>query len=394
MIGISKLYCGTVESSDILRYGRQSSRLPSHLLQFSEDKRPVVILNITRRCNLHCVHCYARSDGSAADGEMTTAEIRGVLDGLAAYGCPVTLFSGGEPLLHQDIAELARHAVSAGMRAVISTNGTLITPAMAEKLAAVGLSYIGTSIDGIPETHDRFRGMKGAFDRSIQGLRNAKAAGIKTGVRFTITRGNMRDIPAIFDILEREGIPRICFYHLVYSGRGETLREEALSHAETRRTVDEIIDRTSQIHRKGNPIEVLTVDNHCDGPYLYLRMARENPVRAAETLELLRFNGGNSSGLGVAAISWNGDVLPDQFWRSHVLGNVRERAFKEIWTDRDNRFLMQLKDKKKHVTGRCSRCRFLDICGGNLRARAEAVTGDLWSPDPACYLTDEEIGIE
>jgi len=325
---------------------------------------------------------------------MTTAEIRKVLDGLAAYGCPVTLFSGGEPLLHPDIAELARYAVNAGMRAVISTNGTLITLAMAEKLAAVGLSYIGTSIDGIPETHDRFRGMRGAFDRSIQGLRNAKAAGIKTGVRFTITRGNMRDIPVIFDMLEREGIPRICFYHLVYSGRGESLREEALSHAETRRTVDEIIDRTSQIHRKGNPIEVLTVDNHCDGPYLYLRMVKENPARAAETLELLRFNGGNSSGLGVAAISWNGDVHPDQFWRSHVLGNVRERAFKEIWTDRDNRFLMQLKDKKKHVTGRCSRCRFLDICGGNLRVRAEAVTGDIWSPDPACYLTDEEIGID
>ncbi len=394
MIGISKLYCGSVEASDVLRYGRHSSKLPSHLLQFSEDKRPVVIMNITRRCNLRCVHCYAGSDGSMAPDEMTTPELRRVLDSLAEFGCPVALFSGGEPLLHPDIVELARHAVNAGMRAVISTNGTLITPETAERLATVGLSYIGTSLDGGPETHDRFRGVSGAFDRAMQGLRNARAAGIKTGVRFTLTRRNIEEIPRVFDILEREGIPRICFYHLVYSGRGEHLREEALSHEASRRAVDEIIDRTARLHRNGTTLEVLTVDNHCDGPYLYLRLLRENPERAAEVLRLLRFNGGNSSGLGVAAISWDGAVHPDQFWRTRVLGNVRERSFREIWTDPENEFLMQLKDKRSHVTGRCARCRFLDICGGNLRARAETADGDLWASDPACYLTDKEIGIE
>lgn len=394
MIGISKLYCGTVEASDVLRYGRHSSRLPSHLLQFSEDKRPVVIMNITRRCNLNCVHCYSRSDASAADGEMSTTELMRVIDDLAAFGCPVALFSGGEPLLHPDIVELARHAVRSGMRAVISTNGTLITPALAEKLATVGLSYIGTSLDGGPEIHDRFRGMDGAFDRAIEGLRAARAAGIKTGVRFTITRRNVPEIPAVFDILAREGIPRICFYHLVYSGRGESLREEALTHEESRRAVDTIITRTAALHRGGNPVEVLTVDNHCDGPYLYLRLLRENPERAAEVLELLRFNGGNSSGQGVASISWNGAVHPDQFWRTRILGDVRERPFGDIWTDTGNEFLMMLKDKKRHVTGRCARCRFLDICGGNLRVRAEAADGDPWAPDPACYLTDGEISGE
>lgn len=392
MIGISKLYCGTVEASDVLRYGRHSSRLPSHLLQFSEDKRPVVIMNITRRCNLRCIHCYSRSDGSSADYEMTTAELHLVLDDLAAFKCPVALFSGGEPLLHPDIVELARHAVGAGMRAVISTNGTLITPALAESLATIGLSYIGTSLDGGPDTHDHFRGSAGAFGRALEGLRNARAAGIKTGVRFTITRRNAPEIPEVFDILEREGIPRICFYHLVSSGRGEQLSAETLSHEETRGVVDGIIDRTAHLHRNGNPVEVLTVDNHCDGPYLYLRLLRENPSRAAEVLELLRFNGGNSSGHGVSAVSWDGSVHPDQFWRSRVLGNVRERPFGDIWTDRSNGFLMQLKDKKSHITGRCARCRFLEICGGNLRARAEAATGDPWAPDPACYLSDEEIG--
>lgn len=393
MIGISKLYCGTVEASDVLRYGRHSSRLPSHLLQFSEDKRPVVIMNITRRCNLHCVHCYSGSDGNAAPDEMTTAELHRVLDDLAEFGCPVALFSGGEPLLHPDIVELARHAVSAGMRAVISTNGTLITPETAERLATVGLSYIGTSLDGGMEIHDRFRGVAGAFDRALQGLRNAKAAGIKTGVRFTLTRRNVEEIPHVFDILEREGIPRICFYHLVYSGRGEHLREEALSHEASRCAVNEIIDHTARLHHNGTPMEVLTVDNHCDGPYLYLRLLRENPERAAEVMQLLQFNGGNSSGLGVSCISWDGAVHPDQFWRTRILGNVRERSFRDIWTDPDNEFLMKLKAKRQYVTGRCSRCRFLDICGGNLRVRAEAAYGDPWAPDPACYLTDEEIGI-
>ncbi|MDP2984472.1 MAG: radical SAM protein [Candidatus Latescibacter sp.] len=394
MIGISKLYCGTIEPSDVLRYGRQSAELPSHLLQFSEDKRPVVIMNITRRCNLRCVHCYAGSNGYPAENELSTPELLQVLDGLAEFKCPVVLFSGGEPLLHPDIVLLARHAVDKGMRAVISTNGTLITPRLAKDLATVGLSYIGTSLDGGPETHDLFRGVTGSFKRAIEGLRNAREEGIKTGVRFTMTKRNVGEIPDVFDILEREHIPRICFYHLVYTGRGESLLDEALSHDETRAVVNSIIDHTVHLHRKGNPIEVLTVDNHCDGPFLYLRLLSENPGRAAEIMELLKFNAGNSSGLGVAAISWDGSVLPDQFWRNRILGNIRERLFREIWTDSGNEFLMKLKNKKKHVTGRCSQCCFLEVCGGNLRARAEAVTGDTWASDPACYLTDREIGIE
>lgn len=394
MIGISKLYCGSIEASDVLRYGRKSSRLPSHLLQFSEDKRPVVVMNITRRCNLRCVHCYAAADGGPGGDELTTSEIMRTLDDLASFGCPVALLSGGEPLMHPDIVDIARHAVKVGMRAVISTNGTLITPGMAERLASVGLSYIGASLDGVRETHDHFRGVTGSFDRTIEGLRVARAAGIKTGLRFTLTRRNVADIPAVFDLMAAESIPRICFYHLVYTGRGECLVDEALPPHETRRAVDLIIDRTAELHRAGNPVEVLTVDNHCDGPHLYLRLLGENPDRAAEVMRLLEFNGGNNSGVGVAAVSWDGAVHPDQFWRSRVLGNVRERSFREIWTDRENGFLMKLKYKKKHVTGRCAGCRFLDVCGGNLRARAEAVTGDPWAPDPACYLTDEEIGLE
>jgi len=394
VIGISKLYCNTIEPSDVLRYGRKSAKLPSHLLQFSEDKRPVVIMNITKRCNLKCVHCYAHAVDRSPVGELSTPELYGVLDDLAAFGSPVVLFSGGEPLMHPDIVSLAEYAVAKGMRAVISSNGTLITRELAGRLADVGLSYIGISLDGDREIHDSFRGVPGAFDRTMKGIENAQSVGIKTGIRFTITRRNYRDIPAVFSMIYERNIPRICLYHLVYTGRGEELLEEALPHETTREVVDTIIDTTARMHNEGRPLEVLTVDNHCDGPYLYMRLLNENPERAKQVMELLEFNGGNSTGLGVAAISWDGNVHPDQFWRQHILGNVREKPFSKIWTDTDNEFLMKLKTKKNHITGRCASCRFLDVCGGNFRARAEAVTGDIWAPDPACYLTDEEIGLE
>lgn len=391
MIGISKLYLGQVEPSDALRYGRHSGKLPSHLLQFSADKKPVVVWNCTRRCNLSCVHCYAHADGRCAPDEMSNAEARAFIDDLAAFGAPVLLFSGGEPMLRPDLAELAEYAVGRGLRAVISTNGTLITPAAAARLKSVGLSYVGISIDGLEATHDRFRGLPGAFAKTLAGVRACREAGLKVGLRFTITRHNAAEIPGIFDLMEQERIPRVCFYHLVYSGRASDLMAEDLDHAAARQAVDLIIDRTRRLHDLGLPAEVLTVDNHCDGPYLYLRMLREGHPGAAKVLELLQMNGGNSTGQAIGCVSWDGTVHPDQFWREKVLGNVRQQPFSQIWTT--NEFLQQLRRKKERLTGRCAKCKFLDICGGNFRARAEAATGDLWAPDPACYLTDEEIGL-
>jgi 12,18-didecarboxysiroheme deacetylase len=391
MIGISKLYCGTVEPSDAIRYGRESGKLPSHLLQFSSDKKPVVVWNITRTCNLKCVHCYAHARDEEFTGELTTAEGKAVLDDLAEFGSPVVLFSGGEPLMRPDLIELADYAVSKGMRAVISTNGTLITRSIAKELKKVGLSYVGISLDGMEEVNDRFRGMKGAFKKAMEGISACQEAGIKVGLRFTMNRLNVKEIPFIFDLLEKHEIPRVCFYHLVYAGRGSKIIKEDLSHEETRAAVDLIIDRTHDLHQRGHAKEVLTVDNHADGPYVYLRMLREGSARAADVLELLQMNEGNSSGRGIGCISWDGVVHADQFWRHYSFGNVRQRKFSEIWTDLSNPLMKQLKDKKLHVKGRCATCRWLDVCGGNFRVRAEAATGDLWACDPACYLTDEEV---
>ncbi len=397
MIGISKLYCKTVEPSDALRYGRHSSRLPSHLLQFSKDKKPVVVWNITRKCNLKCIHCYAQADDKDFEGELSTEEGKRLIDDLAKFKTPVILFSGGEPLVRKDLPELAGYAVSKGLRAVISTNGTLIDMDMAKKLKEIGLSYVGISIDGMEETNNRFRGQEGAFKKALEGVHNCMKAGIKVGLRFTINKSNFREIPAIFDLLEEEKIPRICFYHLVYAGRGSDLIKQDLTHEESRETVDLIMSRTKQLYEKGIKPEVLTVDNHCDAPYLYMKLKEEEPERAAEVLDLMKMNGGNSTGVGIGCVSWDGTVHPDQFWRHYTIGNIRERPFSEIWTDLSDNLLAGLKDRKpllKEHAKRCGQCKWLDICNGNFRVRAEAVYGNVWADDPACYLTDEEIGLE
>ena len=394
MIGISKLYCGTVEPSDVLRYGREGKPLPSHLLQFAADKKPVVVWNCTRRCNLRCVHCYSKSADRQYGGELTTDQGLAMLEDLARFGVPVVLFSGGEPLMRPNLDVLIRRTVALRMRAVLSTNGTLIDQPTADRLRGLALSYVGISLDGLQEVNDAFRGVPGAFQRALEGVRHCRQAGIKVGLRFTITRRNVGEIDGLFRLVHEEEVPRICFYHLVYAGRGAALRQEDLDHEATRRAVDRILDRTAELHAEGRPTEVLTVDNHCDGPYLYMRMLREGRARAPDVLRLLRMNGGNSSGVGIGCVSWDGAVHADQFWRHLAFGNVRERPFSEIWTDLANPLMAQLKDRRPHLKGRCATCRFLDACGGNFRVRAEAATGDLWMPDPACYLTDDEIAAE
>ncbi|MDY0094251.1 MAG: 12,18-didecarboxysiroheme deacetylase [Candidatus Vecturithrix sp.] len=394
MISVSRLYCDTIRPSDVLRYGRKAGSLPSHLLHYSQDKKPVVVYNCTQQCNLNCVHCYSQSSSKTVPrDELTTIEAKKLLDDLAAFGSPVVLFSGGEPLMRHDIFELLEYAVSKGLRAVLSTNGTLITAKVAQQLKAANVSYVGVSLDGMEIINDAFRGTPGAFQRALSGIRTCIAEGIKVGLRFTINKRNIVDLEHIFQLLEQEQIPRICFYHLVYAGRGSQLMDEALPLETTRAVVDKILDCTLDFHRRGCPKEVLTVDNHCDGPYIYLRMLREQHPRAEDVYQLLQYNGGNSSGIGIGCVSWDGAVHPDQFWRHYALGNVRQRPFSQIWTALSEPLLAKLKDRKAFLQGRCAQCRWLNICNGNFRVRAEAVTGNVWAWDPACYLTDEEIGL-
>ena len=393
MIGVTKLLCGTVTPSDALRYGRRSDRSPSHLLQFSRDKKPVVVWNSTKACNLHCIHCYYSANARPDPDELTTAEARAFIDDLAAFGAPVLLFSGGEPLLRDDLFELGAYATERGIRAVISTNGTLIERKVAQRIKEAGFSYVGVSLDGIGNTNDRFRGMRGAFDAALRGIRHCTEVGIRVGLRLTLNKHNYEDLADILDLLEEERIKRACFYHLVYAGRGSRMRDDDLSLEESRMAVDLIFDRTEDFHRRGIELEVLTVDNHADGPYLLRRVQARQPERADEVLQLLRWNGGNSSGVGIGAVDHQGNVHADQFWQHYTFGNVRERPFSQIWTDTDDPLMAGLKNRKSLLKGRCAACQYLDICNGNFRVRAEAVYDDVWAPDPACYLTDKEIGL-
>lgn len=387
MISISRLLFDEIGPGDHLRYGHGGGDLAP-----ASVARPIVVWNCTRRCNLRCVHCYADAVPTG-EPEMTTDEGRAFIGHLADFGVPVLMFSGGEPLMREDFLTLAEYAAGRGLGLVLSTNGTLLTPRIARALRDLGFREIGISLDGIGERNDRFRGSKGAFNAALTGIRNAMAGGVRVSLRMTITRANHGEIPALFDLAEREGIERLCFYHLAYAGRGNDLRAADLSAAETRAAVDLIAERTGELYRRGLRKEVLLVANHADGVYLYLKARAVNEERAARVRELLRINGGNNSGIRIGAVDEGGNVHPDQFWRTLSLGNVLDRPFGEIWLDTSNPVMAALKDRKAHLGGRCAACQYLDLCNGNLRSRAEAVFNDMWAQDPACYLTDEEIGV-
>ncbi len=388
MISVTRLLCGSEYYGDQLRYRPGAGK---EIHGTSPGSGPVVIWNITQSCNLKCKHCYANSESKKYEGELSPKEGLKLVDDLAAFKVPVILFSGGEPLIRDDFFDLASRASQLGIRATISTNGTLITPDVARSIKKVGISYVGISLDGMGELNDRFRGSQGAFDRALQGIRACREAGQKVGLRFTINRHNFNQIEDILYLVKEEKIPRVCFYHLVYTGRGKEMMKEDISHEETRQVLDLIMEKTLEFQRKGQEKEILTVDNHADGPYIYMKMKEKDPEKAREILELITINGGNRSGMAVGSINSKGDVYPDQFTRTQKLGNVKERTFKEIWTNEENKFLGKLRDRKPLLKGRCSSCHWLDMCNGNFRARAEAFTGDYWESDPACFLTDEEI---
>jgi radical SAM protein with 4Fe4S-binding SPASM domain len=324
---------------------------------------------------------------------MDTAAGKAFISDLADFGVPVLLFSGGEPLLREDLFELANMARDRRLRLALSTNGVLINKSVAKEINNVGFAEVGISLDGIGVNNDRFRGQNGAYQTALEGIRNCVSLGLRVSLRLTITRFNYQEIPAIFSLIEQEGIDRVCFYHLAYSGRGDSLREEDINYSQTRSVVDTICEHTLDLHRHGLRKEVLTVGNHADGVYLYLNLREQDPQRAATVWELLKRNGGNNSGVRIGAVDDRGNVHPDQFWWHYSLGNVRQKKLEDIWADTSEPLLQGLRNRKGLLKGRCARCQYLDLCNGNLRVRAEAVFDDVWAEDPACYLSEEEIGL-
>jgi len=380
MINVSKLYCGLGGQSDDLRYRR--------------DRKvgPVVAYNCTRRCNLRCLHCYSASDAGCGEREMTTDQAKAFLGQLKEAGAPVCLFSGGEPLLRPDLFELLGEAKRIGLPTVISTNGTQIDADAARRLHEASLRYVGVSLDGQEPFHDRFRQVKGSFQAALRGIEHCRKAGLRTGLRFTITQANADQVPAVFDIARDIGVRRICFYHLVRTGRAALLHEQGPAPERTRGVLDTIFDRSREFVERDLVDEVLTVGNHADGPYLLVRMQRENHPGFEQARDWLLANGGNRVGDKIACVAWDGVVYPDQFWRNYPLGNVVERPFQNIWSNTADPVLAKLRNKDTFADPRCLKCRWFALCKGNYRFLDSDPADIHWRNEPSCYLTDEETG--
>jgi heme d1 biosynthesis radical SAM protein NirJ len=354
---------------------------------------PVVIWNLIRRCNLTCKHCYTTSADVDFPGELSTREIFAVMDDLKAFGVSVLILSGGEPLLRPDIFDIALRATSMGFYVGLSSNGTLITEKNIDAIAAIGFNYVGVSLDGMRDTHDAFRRSPGSFNRSIRGVRLCRERGIKVGLRFTLTRDNHADLPAMLDLMGEEGVDKFYLSHLNYGGRGNRNRKDDAVHAMTRQAMDLLFDTCLNRLRAGRPAEFVTGNNDADGAYLLHWTRRRFPERAEQLRARLAAWGGNASGVNIANIDNLGNVHPDTFWWHYNLGNVRQRPFSEIWRDVSDPLMAGLKQSPRPVKGRCAECAHLDLCNGNTRVRAHQTTGDPWAEDPGCYLTDEEIGL-
>ncbi len=354
---------------------------------------PVVIWNLVRRCNLQCKHCYSISADVDFPGELSTGQIYDVMDDLKAFRVPVLILSGGEPMLRPDLYDISRRAKDMGFYVGLSTNGTLIDENTIDAVAAIGYDYVGVSLDGLGVTHDRFRCKEGAFDASLAGIRLCLERDIKVGVRFTVTQDNVDDLEGLLDLVDREGIDKFYLSHLNYAGRGNKNRGDDAHLRMTRDAMDLLFDRAYGYVEKGIEKEIVTGNNDADGVYLLQWVRKRFPDEAEHIHAKLVQWGGNASGVNVANIDNLGTVHPDTMWWHHDLGNVKERPFSEIWMDTSDPIMAGLKARPRTVSGRCGSCRHFAICGGNTRVRAYQLTGDAWTEDPACYLTDDEIGV-
>lgn len=403
MFSVSNLLCGHDTGNENLRYGhvglnRGNGHAVSHngagMPEYSiypEAPRPVVVWAVTKACNLRCVHCYASATPGPAPGELSFEEGKALLDDLKAFQVPAVLFSGGEPLVRPDTPELIAYAQSLGLSTTLSTNGLLIDDAMADRLAGLGLKYAGISLDGIRNRHDKLRGMKGAYDGTLAAIDRCRKRGIRVGLRFTVHALNHDDLEDIFKVCRDHDVQRLCVYHLAYAGRGGKMQKVDLTSEQTRKIVSKIFKLTARAHDAGWPLEVLTVDNAADAAYLLLQLEKIDPKWADQVQQRLTRNGGNRSGCNIAAIDPVGNVHYDQFSWHYNCGNVREQKFSQIWGEATDERLAVLRDRGTFLPARCRACRFLPVCNGNLRTRAEAATDDWLGMDPSCYISNEEI---
>lgn len=353
---------------------------------------PVVIWNLLRRCNLTCKHCYATSADSVFRDELDTAAALAVIDDLHEAGVKVLILSGGEPLLRDDLFQLSAYARARGFFVALSTNGTLISESNIEQIAAANFDYVGVSIDGLEETHDAFRQLVGSYASSMHGIALCRQRGIRVGLRTTLTQENHAQLPQLLDLMREYDVQKFYLSHLNYSGRGKRSRQLDAHQQMSRDAMTLIFERAWADIQAGSLSDFVSGNNDADAILLLQWVHRHLPEHYPQLEHMLHAWGGNASGSGIANIDNTGEVHPDTYWWQHSVGNVRKTPFRTLWLDEPDPLLQQLRQHPRAIGGRCSQCRWLDICNGNTRTRAWA-EGDLWGQDPGCYLSDEEIGV-
>lgn len=391
LIIFSKFVCGGGTVSEALRSTHVPTKLQPRddLLRFSTQYCPIVVWNLTKRCNLKCQHCYLDSKDIKEHNELSTEEGKALILDLAEMGVPLVLFSGGEPLIRPDFKELVSYARSVGLRVGISSNGTLINNHMAEFFAEQSVSYVGISLDAArSEIHDRFRGVQGAYERAIAGLLECKKAGLKTGVRITVTKNNYKDLPKLYDKVRALEIPRFCLYYLVPSGRGRNIMDDDLNPTERAEVFEFLYSKTLEEGPQPN-IEIVTTDAPYDGA-LIIEKLKQSGIGTEDLKNLLTISGGCSAGEKIANVDHIGDVHPCQFWTDYSLGNIKSTPFSKIWNRTDDPFLNKLREKEKHLTGICGICDYKAMCKG-CRLRARHSNGNIFSDDPTCPYTPLSI---
>lgn len=382
MIIFSKVLGNKGTVYDALRARGMCGRdVPDDMIRFSMDQRPVVVWNVTKRCNLKCEHCYIDAEAEGEDG-MSLADFRRTTSDLAECKVPLIIFSGGEPLMRKDFFEILAFVKEAGLKSVLSTNGTLITPEIAKELARLSVRYVGVSLDAAtPGIHDKFRGVKGSWTKALDGVRNAKRAGIRTGFRITLTKENYRELPGLLDLALREGVSRFCVYHLVPTGRGSSIAARDLNKEEREWVLSFLYEKAIEL--RDREIEILTTDSPMDGVYILERLKRENPEAYADARKLLSIGSGCTMGTKIANIDFRGDVMPCHFAPEIVVGNVRQRSFNDIWIKNPSQQLVDLRGIFSGLKGKCGRCDYVDVCKG-CRKKALFDTGDWAGEDPSC----------
>ncbi len=316
----------------------------------------ILAWEVTAACNLSCSYCRASASLLPDEGELSTQEAFSFLESIAPLK-PMLILSGGEPLLRRDIFRIARHAKALGMRVSLASNGTTITPQLADEIAESGISRVSISLDGAsPERHDASRG-KGSFQAAMQGIENLRGK-VDFQINNTLTNKNESEVSEVFDLAQRVGACALHFFFLVATGRG---READLISPERQEQLLRDIDRA----RVARPLEVQVT---CAPQYARIK----KPERGRA--------GGCLAGKNFVFVSRKGDVYPCGYFPLRA-GNIREKNFIEIWENAPE--LMALRERK--LKGKCGRCSYSAVCGG-CRARAYAKAGDFLAEDPACIL--------